>query len=254
MRDFRVAGLTVSVGENEILRGIDLAVKPGEVHAVMGPNGSGKSTLAHAIMGDPRYRVTGGDITLDGTSLLPLRVDERARKGVFLAFQYPMEVPGVTLSNLLWTAVSTGPGGKKPEMGEFEEALKRSMARLKMDPAFAARGVNEGFSGGEKKRAEVLQMELLEPELVILDEPDSGLDVDAMRLVARNVNAYAKRHPGTGIIVITHYNRILNSIRPDRVHIIVKGVVARSGNQTLAKEVEAKGYEFITAGDGTEAA
>lgn len=240
MRLFEVRDLHVSVGDKHILSGVDLRVRAGEVLAVMGPNGSGKSTLAHAVMGDPRYTVTRGDILLDGESILPLRVDERARRGMFLGFQYPLEVPGVSISSLLWAAISHRKD--KPSAARFNEALKERMTALGMDASLARRSLNEGFSGGEKKRAEVVQMSMLEPEVILLDEPDSGLDVDAMRVVADAVNRYASSHADAGVVLITHYQRMLDLIVPDRVHVIMDGRIVRTGDRSLAKEIEARGY------------
>lgn len=253
MRDFRVIDLHVSVGDKEILKGVDLRLKRGEIHAIMGPNGSGKSVFSNTVIGDPRYKVTKGDILFDGESILPLKVDERARKGMFLGFQYPQEVPGVTLSTMLWTALSARPAGSRPTAAEFQKRLKKEMKCIKMDESFANRAVNEGFSGGEKKRAETLQLAMLEPSVIILDEPDSGLDVDAMKLVASSVKNYAETHPDACILIITHYQRILRHIRPQRVHVLVQGKIVKSGDYGLAKEVECKGYERFMNGGGAVA-
>jgi len=254
MKELKVIDLHVSVGEKEILKGVELSLKGGEIHAIMGPNGSGKSVFSNTVMGDPRYKVTRGDISLDGESLLPLKVDERARKGIFLAFQYPQEVPGVTLSTMLWTTLSARQSKTRPTAAEFQKRLKREMKNIKLDESFVNRSVNEGFSGGEKKRSETLQLAMLEPSFIILDEPDSGLDVDAMKLVAAAVRKYAESHPDAGILIITHYQRILRYIRPQKVHVLVQGRIVKSGGYALAKEVECKGYEkFVNGGGGTVA-
>jgi Fe-S cluster assembly ATP-binding protein len=239
---FEVDGLRTSIEGKEILRGVSLTVRGGEVHAIMGPNGSGKSTLANTIMGHPRYQVDGGDIRLDGESLLSLAPDERARRGLFLAFQYPIEVPGVTVANFLRQAVKHVRGREIP-FAEFRKALMEKLAMLEMDPSLASRYLNEGFSGGEKKRNEILQMAMLEPRIAVLDETDSGLDIDALRIVSQGVNAL--RGPNIGIVVITHYQRILRYIRPDVVHVMVDGRIVRSGGHELAELLEEKGYDWI---------
>ena len=240
-----IKGLTVSVqtedGPKEILRGVDLTVKSGETHAIMGPNGSGKSTLAYSVAGHPKYTITGGTVTLDGEDVLAMSVDQRARAGLFLAMQYPVEVPGVTVSNFLRTA-KTAIDGEAPKLRTWVKDVKAAMGNLKMDPAFAERSVNEGFSGGEKKRHEILQMELLKPKVAILDETDSGLDVDALKIVAEGVNR-AKENTGLGILLITHYTRILRYITPDFVHVFVNGRIAEEGGPELAEELEANGYD-----------
>ena len=230
-------------GEREIpiLNGVDLTVKSGETHALMGPNGSGKSTLSYAIAGHPKYRVTSGSITLDGADVLAMSIDERARAGVFLAMQYPVEVPGVSVSNFLRSA-ATAIRGEAPKLRLWVKEFKASMAALEIDPAFAERNVNEGFSGGEKKRHEILQLELLKPKIAILDETDSGLDVDALRVVSEGVNRYAATEHG-GVLLITHYTRILRYIRPEFVHVFVGGRIAESGGPELADELEQNGYE-----------
>lgn len=231
-------------GAKEILKGVDLAIKQGETHAIMGPNGSGKSTLAYAIAGHPKYVITQGTITLDGEDVLAMSVDERARAGVFLAMQYPVEVPGVSTSNFLRTAV-TAVRGEAPKLRHWVKENKEAMAALEVDPSFADRGVNEGFSGGEKKRLEILQLALLKPKIAVLDETDSGLDVDALRVVAEGVNRYKENEHG-GILLITHYTRILRYIKPDRVHVFVDGRVVESGGPELADELEENGYERFT--------
>jgi Fe-S cluster assembly ATP-binding protein len=235
-----IEDLHVAVEDKEILRGVDLTVEPGRVHALMGPNGSGKSTLAYALAGHPRYRVTGGKVTFKGEDVLHLPPDERARLGMFLAMQYPVEVPGVSVTNFLRTAINAV-RGEDVSVRDFARELREQMRALDMDPRFAERSLNEGFSGGEKKRHEILQMALLRPQLAILDETDSGLDVDALRVVADGVNRL--RSPELGILLITHYTRILRYISPDFVHVMVDGRVVQSGGPELADELEAKGYE-----------
>jgi len=228
-------------GPVDILTGVDLTVKEGETHAIMGPNGSGKSTLAYTIAGHPRYNVTEGTITLDGEDVLEMEVDERARQGLFLAMQYPVEVPGVTVTNFLRTA-KTAIDGKPPALREWVKDLRGAMDQLKMEPGFADRNVNEGFSGGEKKRHEIMQLELLKPRFAVLDETDSGLDVDALKVVAEGVNR-ARENTNLGTILITHYTRILNYIRPDFVHVIVGGRIVESGGPELAERLESEGYD-----------
>jgi len=224
----------------EILTGVDLTVRAGETHAIMGPNGSGKSTLAYAVAGHPKYTVTGGSITLDGNNVLAMSVDERARAGLFLAMQYPVEVPGVSVSNFLRSA-ATAIRGEAPKLRLWVKEQKAAMARLEVDPAFAERNVNEGFSGGEKKRHEILQLELLKPKIAILDETDSGLDVDALRVVSEGVNR-VRAGGETGVLLITHYTRILRYIQPDFVHVFVRGKIVEQGGPELADELEAHGY------------
>jgi Fe-S cluster assembly ATP-binding protein len=250
MSTLEIRGLTVTVdtenGVKEILRGVDLTVKSGETHAIMGPNGSGKSTLAYSIAGHPKYTITGGTVTLDGEDVLAMKVDERARAGLFLAMQYPVEVPGVTVSNFLRTA-KTAVDGEAPKLRTWVKDVKEAMGNLRMDPAFAERNVNEGFSGGEKKRHEILQMELLKPKIAILDETDSGLDVDALRIVSEGVNR-AKENTEVGVLLITHYTRILRYIKPDFVHVFVDGRIVEEGGPELADRLEAEGYDrFLTA-------
>jgi Fe-S cluster assembly ATP-binding protein len=249
MSTLEIKDLHVSVeteeGSKEILRGVTLTIRSGETHAIMGPNGSGKSTLAYSIAGHPKYTVTSGSVTLDGEDVLAMKVDERARAGVFLAMQYPVEVPGVTVSNFLRTA-KTAIDGEAPKLRAWVKEMKEAMGSLRMDPAFAERNVNEGFSGGEKKRHEILQMELLRPKFAVLDETDSGLDVDALRVVSEGVNR-ATESTGAGVLLITHYTRILRYITPDFVHVFVDGRIAEEGGRELADRLEAEGYDrFLT--------
>jgi len=247
IRDLHVS-VTDAAGESqEILRGVDLAVRAGQTHAIMGPNGSGKSTLAFAIAGHPKYHVTQGSITLDGEDVLTMSVDARARAGLFLAMQYPAEVPGVSVSNFLRTAI-TAVRGEAPKLRVFLKEMRAAMAALSIDPVFAERNVNEGFSGGEKKRHEILQLELLDPKIAILDETDSGLDIDALRVVADGVNRFRAKE-GHGVLLITHYTRILRYIQPDFVHVFVGGRIVKQGGPELADELESSGYEqFVQAG------
>ena len=238
--ELSIRGLTVAVEDTEILTGVDLTIRSGETHAIMGPNGSGKSTLAYAIAGHPKYTVTGGTVTLDGEDVLAMSVDERARAGVFLAMQYPVEVPGVSVSNFLRSA-ATAIRGEAPKLRLWVKEQKEAMGRLEMDPAFAERNVNEGFSGGEKKRHEILQLELLQPKIAVLDETDSGLDVDALRVVSEGVNR-VRATGQTGVLLITHYTRILKYIQPDFVHVFVKGRIVEQGGPELADELEKNGY------------
>jgi Fe-S cluster assembly ATP-binding protein len=249
MSTLEITDLHVSVdteqGTKEILRGVTLTIESGQTHAIMGPNGSGKSTLAYSVAGHPKYTVTSGSVTLDGEDVLAMSVDERARAGLFLAMQYPVEVPGVTVSNFLRTA-KTAVDGEAPKLRTWVKDVKEAMGHLRMDPAFAERNVNEGFSGGEKKRHEILQMELLRPKVAILDETDSGLDVDALRVVSEGVNR-AKEATGAGVLLITHYTRILRYIRPDFVHVFVDGRIAEEGGPELAERLEAEGYDRFTA-------
>jgi Fe-S cluster assembly ATP-binding protein len=253
MSTLEIRDLHVSVesegGPREILRGVDLTIAAGQTHAVMGPNGSGKSTLAYTIAGHPKYTVTGGTITLDGVDVLALSVDERARAGLFLAMQYPVEVPGVTVSNFLRTA-ATAVRGEAPALRHWVKEVRTAMEALAMDPAFAERNVNEGFSGGEKKRHEILQLELLRPKIAVLDETDSGLDVDALRVVSEGVNRVAAGGD-VGVLLITHYTRILRYIRPDYVHVFAGGRIVADGGPELAEELEAEGYEKFTRADVT---
>ena len=228
-------------GKKEILKGVDLVINSGETHAVMGPNGSGKSTLAYSIAGHPRYQVTEGEILLDGENVLEMEPDERARLGLFLAMQYPVEVPGVSVSNFLRTA-KTAIAGEAPALREWVGEVRGAMEDLRIDSSFTERNVNEGFSGGEKKRHEILQLELLKPKFAVLDETDSGLDVDALKVVSEGVNR-AKENTDLGVLLITHYTRILNYIKPDHVHVFVDGKVAEQGGPELADRLEAEGYD-----------
>ncbi len=227
----------------EILRGVDLDLGKGEIHAIMGPNGSGKSTLAKVLSGHPAYEVTDGAVWFKGENLLELEVDERARTGVFLAFQYPVEIPGVSIANFLRASVQAANPDEEVDIFDFQEKLQERMALLEMDLAFAQRSVNEGFSGGEKKRNEILQLAMLEPALAVLDETDSGLDIDALKVVSSGVNKLHAERPDMSFLVITHYQRILDYIRPTHVHVMVEGRIARSGGFELAHELEARGYE-----------
>jgi Fe-S cluster assembly ATP-binding protein len=253
MAKLEISDLHVSVVTDEttkeILRGVNLTVDSGETHAIMGPNGSGKSTLAYSLAGHPKYHVTSGSVTLDGQDLLAMTVDERARAGLFLAMQYPVEIPGVTTSNFLRTA-ATAVRGQAPGVRQWLKEVKDEMQLLQMDPDFAQRSVNEGFSGGEKKRHEILQMALLKPRIAIMDETDSGLDIDALKVVSEGVNRYketsAEGGEAVGVLLITHYTRILRYIKPDYVHVFVAGQVAESGGSELAEELEANGYVRFT--------
>lgn len=254
---FQVVNLHVNIEDKEILKGVNLTVNRGEIHALMGPNGSGKSTLAYVIAGHPSYEVTEGAIYYNGENILELGADERARKGIFLAFQYPTVIPGVSMANFLRMAVTNtrnaraeeieaaGGSAQKMTPREFRRLMKEKMALLKMDDSFATRYLNEGFSGGEKKRAEILQMALLEPTMAVLDETDSGLDIDALRVVSEGVNALAG--PEMGVLLITHYQRLLNYIKPHFVHIMMEGRIVQEGGPELAHELEAKGYEGLRA-------
>ena len=245
MSKLEIKDLHVEVeGENgpkEILKGVNLTIDAGEVHAVMGPNGSGKSTLAYSIAGHPKYTVTQGSVTLDGEDILAMSVDERARAGLFLAMQYPVEVPGVSVSNFL-RASKTAIDGKAPNVRHFVKEVNGAMEAMNLDASFTQRSVNEGFSGGEKKRHEILQLDLLKPKVAVLDETDSGLDVDALRIVSEGINRYQEETNG-GILMITHYQRILNYVKPDHVHIFADGVVKHTGGFELAEKLEAEGYD-----------
>jgi Fe-S cluster assembly ATP-binding protein len=238
----KIENLRVEIDGQEILKGLDLEVGKGEIHAIMGPNGSGKSTLANVLMGHPRYEITDGWVTFEGEDVLELEPDERAKMGLFLAFQYPSEVPGVSVANFLRTAVNSV---REEELSPMEmyRLLQEKMAIMQMDPKFAERYLNEGFSGGEKKRNEILQMLMLEPRLAIMDETDSGLDIDALQVVARGVNEM--RGPGFSAVVITHYQRILRYIEPDRVHVMLDGRIVTSGGKELAEALEDKGYDWV---------
>ncbi len=248
MSELVIKNLHVSIEEKEILKGVDLTVKQGDIHAIMGPNGTGKSTLAYTLMGHPSYTVTSGEIWFKGKNLLELAADERSRLGLFLAFQYPVSIPGVTVANFLRSAVNSrrreaNHEDKGMPILEFRKMLKEKMELLKMDPAFAGRYLNDGFSGGEKKRAEILQMATLKPEIAILDETDSGLDIDALRIVSEGVNALSG--PDMGVLVITHYQRLLNYIKPQFVHIMLGGRIVESGGPDLALQLEERGYDWV---------
>lgn len=240
---FEIKDLHVSVEGKKILHGLNLRVGAGEIHAIMGPNGSGKSTLSYAVLGHPRYKIESGDILLQGESLLSLKTNERAIKGLFLGFQYPVSVPGVSVVNFLRTAMKNR-RGQDIALKDFRKELKENMKILKMDTAFANRYLNEGFSGGEKKRLEILQMALLQPVMAILDETDSGLDIDALKIVAEGINRLANPH--RGILLITHYQRLLGYVKPHYVHVLSGGTIVRSGGADLALELESKGYEWIS--------
>src|ERR1700728_4876701 len=249
IRDLHVSVAEPSGASQEIVRGVNLTVSAGETHAIMGPNGSGKSTLAYAIAGHPKYQVTQGSVTLDGEDVLSMTVDARARAGLFLAMQYPVEVPGVSVSNFLRTAI-TAVRGEAPKIRTFGKDLREAMDQLQMDPAFAQRNLNEGFSGGEKKRHEILQLELLNPTIAILDETDSGLDIDALRVVSEGINRF-RTGEGHGVLLITHYTRILRYVTPDFVHVFVGGRIVEEGGPELAETLEAEGYEkFLSAAPG----
>lgn len=244
-----IRDLHVSAGETPILLGVNLTVESGKIHALMGPNGSGKSTLSYTMLGHPKYTVTKGEVLWKGQNILDLTPDERARLGLFLAFQYPQEIPGVSLAHFLRLAVNAvraARGQKAMTVLEFRRELKAQMKILKMPEAFSERYLNEGFSGGEKKRAETLQMSLLKPEMAILDETDSGLDIDALRIVSEGINTLKKKDPKLGLLLITHYQRILNYIKPDYVHVMVKGRIAESGGPALVDKLETQGYDWLT--------
>jgi Fe-S cluster assembly ATP-binding protein len=248
MSQLEIKNLHVSIENKEILKGLSLTINQGEIHAIMGPNGTGKSTLAYTLMGHPSYTVTEGEITFKGQNVLDLEPDERSRAGIFLAFQYPVAIPGVTVANFLRSAINSRRRAVNPEdkgmpIPEFRKMLKEKMEMLKMDNAFAGRYLNDGFSGGEKKRAEILQMATLKPEIAILDETDSGLDIDALRVVADGVNALSG--PELGVLVITHYQRLLNYIKPNFVHVMLDGRIVESGGPDLALHLEEQGYEWV---------
>ena len=251
MSHLDIKDLHVTIENKEILKGVDVSVNQGQIHAVMGPNGSGKSTLASTIMGHPKFKVTKGDIQFDSESILPLAPDARARKGLFLAFQYPYEVPGVSLATFLRTAYNAvRQGGRKGDLGqemvsvlEFRKLLKEKLKLLEMDESFATRYLNDGFSGGEKKRCEILQLAILQPKIAVLDETDSGLDIDSVKIVAEGVNRLVG--PEMGVMIITHYQRILRYIKPDHVHILLDGRIVKSGGAELAETLEEKGYDWI---------
>jgi len=248
MSQLEIRNLHVCIDGKEILKGVDLSVEKGKVHAIMGPNGTGKSTLAYTLMGHPGYTVTEGEVIFKGRNILELEPDERSRLGLFLAFQYPVAIPGVTVANFLRTAINARRRAENPEdkgmpIPEFRKMLKEKMALLKMDQNFAGRYLNDGFSGGEKKRAEILQLAALKPEITILDETDSGLDIDALRIVSEGVNTLMNEE--MGVLVITHYQRLLNYIKPDHVHVMLGGRIVESGGPDLALHLEEKGYEWV---------
>ncbi len=253
MTEIDIHNLHVSIDGREILKGVDLTVKQGEVHAIMGPNGTGKSTLAYTLMGHPHYEITEGEICLKGQNLVELEPDVRSHLGLFLAFQYPVSIPGVTVANFLRTALnakrkSSNPEDKGISIPEFRRLLKEKMDMLKMDHSFAGRYLNEGFSGGEKKRAEVLQMAVLQPEIAVMDETDSGLDIDALRIVSEGINTL--RGPELGVLLITHYQRMLNYIKPDFVHIMMDGRIVETGGPELALHLEEHGYDWLREKNG----
>lgn len=248
MSQLEIKNLHVNIEDKEILKGLDLTIEQGKIHAIMGPNGTGKSTLAYTLMGHPSYTVTEGEVTFKGQNVLELEPDERSRLGIFLAFQYPVSIPGVTVANFLRTAINARRRALNAEdkgmpIPEFRKLLKEKMAMLKMDQTFAGRYLNEGFSGGEKKRAEILQMATLKPEIAILDETDSGLDIDALRIVSEGVNTLMNKD--MGVLVITHYQRLLNYIKPDYVHVMLGGRIVESGGPDLALQLEEKGYDWV---------
>ena len=257
MSQLEIKNLHVSIEDKEILKGLSLTINQGEIHAIMGPNGTGKSTLAYTLMGHPNYTVTKGEILFKGKNVLELEPDERSREGIFLAFQYPVAIPGVTVANFLRSAINARRRAENPEdkgmpIPEFRKVLKEKMDMLKMDHNFAGRYLNDGFSGGEKKRAEILQMATLRPEIAILDETDSGLDIDALRVVSEGVNALAG--PELGVLVITHYQRLLNYIKPHHVHVMMNGQIVESGGPDLALHLEEHGYDWLREKTAEEAA
>ncbi len=257
MSQLEIKDLHVSIEDKEILKGLTLTIKQGEVHAIMGPNGTGKSTLAYTLMGHPNYTVTSGEVLLDGENVLEMEPDERSRAGIFLAFQYPVAIPGVTVANFLRSAINSRRRAENPEdkgmpIPEFRKMLKEKMDMLKMDHTFAGRYLNDGFSGGEKKRAEILQMATLKPRFAILDETDSGLDIDALRIVSEGVNALSG--PELGVLVITHYQRLLNYIKPQFVHVMMGGRIVESGGPDLALHLEEQGYDWLREKTAEEAA
>ncbi len=244
MSQLEIKNLHVSIADKEIVKGLSLTIKGGEVHAIMGPNGTGKSTLSKAIAGHPDYTITSGEVLLDGVSILEKEADERARAGIFLAFQYPSEIPGVSIANFLRAALQARlADGEEIDASGYYKRLYAKMDLLKIDRKFTSRAVNDGFSGGEKKRCEILQMAMLEPKVALMDETDSGLDIDALRIVADGVNTM--RGPGLGVLLITHYQRLLDYIVPDYVHVMYDGRIVKSGDKNLAHELEAKGYDWI---------
>ena len=247
-----IKNLRANIEDKEILKGVNLTVKPGTIHAIMGPNGSGKSTLAYTLMGHPAYTVTGGEVWYKGHNVLELEADERARLGLFLAFQYPVSIPGVTVANFLRSAINAqrAEEGKDPKttqipMAQFRKDIREQMNLLSIDEAFARRYLNEGFSGGEKKRVEILQMAMLKPDMAVMDETDSGLDIDALKVVSQGVNTLAGNNPDMGVLVITHYQRLLNYIKPDVVSVMMDGRIVREAGPELALELEDKGYDWI---------
>ena len=242
METLKIIDLKASIGDKEILKGVNLSIFPGEVHAIMGKNGSGKSTLSNIILGHPNYTVTNGDILFKGKSILSLKPDERARLGIFLSFQYPTAIPGVTVANFLRTMLK-GMQGRDIPVKEFRQTLKKEITTLKIEESFMGRYVNDGFSGGEKKRNEILQLSLLKPALSILDETDSGLDIDALKIVCDGINA--NRSPESSFLLITHYQRMLNYVVPDKVHVFMDGKIVLSGDKSLALELEEKGYDWV---------
>ncbi|MCB0103395.1 MAG: Fe-S cluster assembly ATPase SufC [Anaerolineales bacterium] len=257
MSQLEIKDLHVSIEDKEILKGLTLTIKQGEIHAIMGPNGTGKSTLAYTLMGHPNYTVTSGEVLIDGENVLEMEPDERSRAGVFLAFQYPVAIPGVTVANFLRSAINSRRRAENPEdkgmpIPEFRKMLKEKMDALKMDHNFAGRYLNDGFSGGEKKRAEILQMATLKPRFAILDETDSGLDIDALRIVSEGVNALSG--PELGVLVITHYQRLLNYIKPQFVHVMMHGRIVESGGPELALHLEDQGYDWLREKTAEEAA
>jgi Fe-S cluster assembly ATP-binding protein len=249
---FEIEDLHVSVEGREILRGVELIIQPGEVHALMGRNGSGKSTLANALMGHPKYAITSGRVRLAGEDLLAFRPEERAKRGLFLAFQNPISIPGVGTGNFLRAAVKAVRGTEAINALAFRKELAERMQNLQIDPSFATRSLNEGFSGGEKKRAEMLQLAMLKPRMAVLDEPDSGLDIDAVRIVSEGINTVHQQQPNMGVLLITHYQRILNYIRPDRVHVMANGRIVESGGEELVHQLESEGYDPILRRLGIE--
>jgi len=256
MASLKIENLSVSAEDQQILKGLNLEIPQGEVHAIMGPNGTGKTTLAYTLMGHPRYTITSGSVALNGTDLLSLSPEERSKQGVFLAFQYPVAIPGVSVANFLRTAInahrkSKDPSDKGIPILEFRNILIEKMDLLKMDPAMAGRYLNDGFSGGEKKRVEILQMAMLEPRIAILDETDSGLDIDALRIVSEGINTL--KNENLGILIITHYQRILNYLNPDVVHVMVDGQIIRTGGPDLATKLEKEGYEWLKDSESKKA-
>jgi Fe-S cluster assembly ATP-binding protein len=243
----KIHDLHAEIAGKQILKGVSMEIKSGELAAIMGPNGSGKSTLAYCLMGHPKYKVTSGTVTLDGKDVLALPVDQRAKLGLFLGFQYPQEISGLSMAKFLWTAYAQRHPGPDVDTTDFDENLTTHLGYLDMDTSWLKRSLNEGFSGGEKKRSEILQMATLDPIFAVLDEPDSGLDIDAVRAVGETVSKVQKERPEMGILVITHYQRILKYLNPDKVHVMVDGVVALSGGRELALELESRGYDWVKA-------